>query len=330
MDVDVFANARAERWAELERLSKTRKLTGKQADRLVALYRQTSTDLSALRTNAPDPALVSRLSVLLTQARARIQSPHSSTWVSLSRFLYGTLPAAFYRIRWWSVAVTAACVLVAAVSWIWVMLDPTVLDQIMDPASQRRYVEESFEEYYSAYPSWSFSMKVWTNNALIAAVAVASGVTGIYPAYILFGNSFNLGATGALMQSHDAAVVFWSLILPHGLLELSACFVAGACGMRLCWAWLVPGRRSRLQSLAEEGKSAMVVVVGLAGALFVSGLIEGFITGYGLPGPLKIAIGVLACAAFWIAIFPLGRWAVQHGFQPTLVEEEAESYVPTV
>ena len=57
MDVDVFANAHSGRWQRLRELSAQRRLTGREADELVGLYRQVATHLSLLRSNAPDPAL---------------------------------------------------------------------------------------------------------------------------------------------------------------------------------------------------------------------------------------------------------------------------------
>ena len=43
------------------------------------------------------------------------------------------------------------------------------------------------------------------------------------------------------MIRHDRGGLFWGLILPHGLLELTAVFVAGGVGLRLFWSWVEPG-----------------------------------------------------------------------------------------
>jgi len=323
----VFATAHSPQWRRLAQLSGQRRLTGREADELVHLYRQVATHLSVLRASAPDPALVSELSVVLVRARARIASPHDLTWTTALRFLTRTIPASLYRLRWWSLAVTAACLLVAVVAGVWTATHPDVLNAVVPPPVQRRIAEEAFASYYSEYPSASFSALVWTNNAFIAALCVATGITGLYPAQILFSNSLNIGVMGAVMHVQGAGQVFWSLILPHGLLELSCVFVAGAAGIRLFWAWLVPGHRTRARSLAEEGRTTIVVVVALTIALGISALIEGFITGYGLDPWLKIAIGVAACAAFWAVTFVAGRRAVAAGTDPGLSEEEARSAI---
>jgi uncharacterized membrane protein SpoIIM required for sporulation len=308
-------------------LSAQRHLSGREADELVALYRQGATHLSLLRSNAPDPALVSELSVILVKARARIASPHDLTWSTALAFVTRTIPAALYRVRWWSVVVSATCLLVMVVSGVWTAAHPDLLNTLMSPEEQRNVAEQAFASYYSTYPSASFAAQVWTNNAFIAALCIATGITGLWPAQVLFYNSLNVGVMGAVMHVYGADWVFWSLILPHGLLELSCVFVAGAAGMRLFWAWLVPGHRTRGQSLAEEGRTTIVVVVALTVALFVSGLIEGFVTGSTLNPWLKIAIGVVMCAAFWVVTFVAGRRAVRAGVDPGLSEEEARSRV---
>nr|WP_300144778.1 stage II sporulation protein M [Propionicimonas sp.] len=327
MDVDVFANAHSAQWQRLRELSAQRRLTGREADELVQLYRQGATHLSLLRSNAPDPALVSELSVILVKARARIASPHDLTWSTGVQFLTRTIPAALYRVRWWSLAVTAACLLVAAVAGVWLVAQPELLNELVPPEQQRQVAEQAFASYYSEYPSASFTALVWTNNAFIAALCVATGITGLFPAQVLFSNSLNVGVMGAVMHVQGADWVFWSLILPHGLLELSCVFVAGAAGIRLFWAWLVPGPRTRRRALAEEGRTTIVVVVALTIALGVSGFIEGFVTGSELNPWVKIGIGVLACAAFWLVTFVAGRRAVAAGVAPGLSAEEARNQV---
>ena len=327
MDIDVFAAAHAQQWARLETLSKRRRLTGSEADELVALYRQGATQLSVLQSTAPDPALVSHLSVALVQAHGRIVSPRDLTWNQGLRFFTRTIPAALYRIRWWSVVVSAACLLLMVVAGLWTASHHEVMDAMMSPAMQREYVDNAFASYYSEYPHSSFAAMVWTNNARIAAMCVAGGITAVFPIYVLFSNSVDVGLVGAVMHRYGADWPFYSLILPHGMLELTCVFAAGAAGLRLFWAWLVPGARTRAQSLAQEGRATIVVVVALTIGLLVSGLLEGFVTPSAANPWLKIGLGALACAAFWFVTFVVGRRAAILGADPGLSEEEAANQV---
>ena len=55
------------------------------------------------------------------------------------------------------------------------------------------------------------------------------------------------------MTRHGHGPEFWGLILPHGLLELTAVFVAGGVGLRLFWSWVEPGDLSRGPVLRPRG-----------------------------------------------------------------------------
>ena len=191
------------------------------------------------------------------------------------------------------------------------------------PETLDQYAHEAFESYYSNYSAPDFAAQVWTNNARIAAICVASGITGILPLYMLYANAVALGQTGAIMADHDMLGVFFSLISPHGLLELTCIFVAGAAGLKLFWTMLVPGPRSRSAALATEGRSLITVAVGLTVALAAAGIIEAFVTPAPIPWPVKITIGAGALALLWAYTLILGRSAVAAGVTGDLEESEA-------
>ena len=311
MDLDAYTRARTPTWQRLDELSRRRGLTGAEADELVALYQATATDLSAVRSAAPDPETVSRLSQVLVRARSRLSGTHAPSWSDVTSFVLLRLPAALYRIRWWTVAVTAAFLAVGVATGVLVATSPEALALMGTPSEQQQYVDHAFAEYYA--PGAGFAAMVWTNNAWIAALCVGTGITGIAPAYVLFTNAVGVGSAGGLMASHGRLDVFLQLIAPHGLLELTAVFVAGAAGLRLFWTLVDPGPRTRGRALAQEGRALFTVALGLVGVLAVSGLVEGFVTGSSLPWPVKVAVGVVVLAAFWAYVLVLGRRAVAAG-----------------
>jgi uncharacterized membrane protein SpoIIM required for sporulation len=306
-----------------------RRLTGAEADRLVLLYQRTATHLSAVRSAAPDPVLVGRLSSLVARARSRLTGTREPVWRDVVRFFMVSFPAALWRIRWWTAAVTAAFLVLAFASGAWVAGDPAVQATMGTDAEIRQLVESDFESYYSENPATSFAARVWTNNAWIAAQCVAFGITGVWVVWVLLQNALNVGAVGGLMAANDRADLFFGLILPHGLLELTAVFVAGAAGLKVFWAWVDPGSRSRSRSLAEEGRSLITVAMGLVVVLLVSGLIEAFVTPSPLPTWARIGIGTLALVAFLAYAAVQGHRAVAAGETGDVRSEHAESVRPT-
>lgn len=313
MDLDAFSAVHAPTWARLDELSRRSGLSGAEADELVRLYQEVATHLSTIRSVAPDPAVVSRLSDVLGRARSSIAGTHDPSWSDLVRFVTVVVPVAFYRVRWWTVAVTLAFCAIAVIAGVHVYGDADAQAAMGTPAQLQQYADEEFANYYSNYPGQSFAAQVWTNNAWIAAQCVAFGITGILPVYVLIQNAVAVGSAGAVMALHDGLGVFFSLILPHGLMELTAIFVAGAAGLKIFWTIIDPGGRPRGRAIAEEGRSLFVVAIGLVGVLGVSGLVEGFVTPSPLPWWLKIVIGALVLAAYWVYVLVLGRRAAADG-----------------
>lgn len=330
VDLDAFSAVHGAAWARLDELAKhRRRLSGTESDELVRLYQEVATHLSAVRSVAPDPAVVSRLSDILGRARAAIAGPREPSWSDVKAFLVLSLPAALYRIRWWTVGVLVGTVALAVVVGFHASQNPEVLlANIGTEGDQRQLAEAAFENYYSEHPNASFTAQVWTNNAWVAARAVAFGITGLGTVMVLMGNAVHVGLVGATMAKFGHLDVFFQLILPHGLLELTAIFVAGAAGLKIFWTIVDPGGRPRGRALAEEGRSLFTVALGLVLVLGVSGVIEGFVTPSSLPWPVKIAIGVVALAGFWAYVLVTGRRAVRAGETGDIEERDRGDVVP--
>ena len=314
MDSLAYAQAHDAQWRRLKKLARMRRLSGEQSDELIQLYQRSAGQLAHIRTQAPDPDIVLRLSAVLGYARSRITAVPVSPLVAVLRFFTVALPYAFYRIRWWIAVVTAVCVLFACAMGFAYALNPDLLDTLGSYSQQQAYAKQAFEAYYSQYSHADFSALVWSNNAWIAVQCVAGGVSGIYPGFVLLMNSLNIGQSAAIMNRFDELPIFFQLILPHGQLELMAIFISGAAGIRLFWAWVHPGSMPRVQALGREGRQTMLVSIGLVFVLFISGLEEGFVTPSSLPWWLKIAIGTLSLLLLWLWILICGRRAHERGY----------------
>ncbi|MWB98863.1 stage II sporulation protein M [Agromyces seonyuensis] len=321
MDLDALRAARQDDWERLDALAKRgRVLDGPETDELVERYRAGASDLSLLQSTAGSTAIGDRLSVTLSRARLRFTGMPEQPLAALARFVALSLPAALYRIRWTTLAVAIATVVVALLWAWWILADPRVLASLGSDADFRQLVEHDFVDYYSENPAASFAGAVWTNNAWIAAQCVAFGITGIWVPYVILGNAQNLGTTGAVMFAYDEGDTFFAYIAPHGQLELWCVFIAAAAGLHIFWAWVAPGRRTRTASLAAAGRSLVTVAIGTAFFLLVSGIVEGFVTPAPWPWPVKIGIGTLAWVAVLVYTWVVGRRAVRAGETGDLAE----------
>ncbi|GGT44138.1 stage II sporulation protein M [Streptomyces chromofuscus] len=333
MDLDVFVSAHRAEWDRLEDLlRRQRRLTGAETDELVALYQRTATHLSLIQSSAPDPQLTGRLSQLVGRARSAVTGTRRASWRDVTRFLAYGFPAAVYRSRHWWVPTALLSTLVAALLGWWIGTHPEVQATIAAPSELRELTRPGgeYESYYSTHPAASFAARVWTNNAQAAAMCLVFGVfLGLPVLWILFQNMLNLGIGFGLMSSAGRLDTFLGLVLPHGLLELTAVFVAAGTGLRLGWTVIDPGPRTRRQALAEEGRAAVGMAIGLALVLFVAGAIEGFVTPSGLPTWARIGIGVVAEIAFLMYVYVLGRRAARAGETGDVDAAERSAAVPT-
>ncbi|WP_022901583.1 stage II sporulation protein M [Humibacter albus] len=323
MDADAYAAAHSAEWEHLDALARRRRLDGEASDDLIASYQAAASQLSALSSADGDSAYTDRLSTVLAHARLRFTGASSSAAGVVARFFVIVLPAALYRVRWVTLAVAVGTIVIGALAAWWLVSDPRALAAVGNEADLKQYMNHDFIDYYSKNPAASFAGQVWTNNAWLAAQSIAFGILGVYVPYIIIQNAVNVGVAAGIFAHFGHLDVMFSYILPHGMLELTSLFVAAAAGLRIFWAWIAPGARTRGQALAQEGRTLIAVAAGTAISLFCSGLIEGFVTPSPLPVWAKITIGALALAAFLVYMLVLGRRAVLAGETGDLAEPDA-------
>ncbi|MFC3238086.1 stage II sporulation protein M [Streptomyces nitrosporeus] len=333
MDLDVFVTTHRIEWDRLDHLlHRGSSLTGAEADELVALYQRTATHLSLIQSSAPDPQLTARLTQLVARARAVVTGTRRASWRDAARFLTTGFPAAVYRSRrWWIPTAVLSTLLAAVIGW-WIGAHPEVQAAIAAPDDLRSMTRPGgeYETYYSSHPAASFAAQVWTNNAQAAAMCLVLGAFLCVPVlWILFLNMLNLGVGIGLMSSAGRLDTFLGLVLPHGLLELTAVFVAAGTGLRLGWTVIDPGPLTRRAALAQQGRAALGMALGLALVLFVSGVIEGFVTPSGLPTWGRITIGVAAELAFLAYVYVLGGRAARAGDTGDLEAAERSAELPS-
>jgi uncharacterized membrane protein SpoIIM required for sporulation len=315
MDLDAFVAEHQAEWRRLETLSRRRRLSAREADELVVLYQRAATHLSVVRSRLPDPSLVARLSRLVLAARAAVTGGSAFSWRSVGRFFTHGFPLVVYRARRWWIGTALTFLAVAAFFGFWFGTHPDSLAMLMSDDMAQQIVDDEFEDYYSNFAAPSFAAQVWTNNAWVAAQSFAGGILLLPVAYVLFENALNLGLMGGLMVSRGRADLFFGLIAPHGLLELTAIFVAAGLGLRIGWSAIAPGPElTRAAAVARSARTGMLGVLGLVAVFAVAASLEAFVTPSPLPLLVKDAIGVVVLLAFFAYVWIRGRAAEAESF----------------
>ena len=319
VDVDRFLALNQPAWDRLEALTRAAergvaRLSAPELDELVRLYQRASSHLSYARTYFRDPALTARLTSLVGRANAVVYGSRKRSVRSIGAFFTRTFPAVVWESRRF-IAVSAVLFFVPAiVVGTWLAHSPKAIDAVGSAALRQTYVNHDFAAYYRSQPSAQFAAKVQTNNITVAFLAFAGGITGcVLTVFALAQNGASVGMAGGLFANAHKLPVFFGLILPHGLLELTSVVIAGGAGLRLGWALISPGDRSRSAALAEEGRRSVTLVAGLILTFVVAGLIEGFVAGSALSTPVRVGIGAVAEGLFLVYVVVLGRAASAPG-----------------
>lgn len=314
MDRDSFVERHVGSWDRLDELVRRPHLTPDASDELVRLYLRASSHLATARRRYADPELLLHLNTLVARANARVHGTRNRTLQGLRHAFTHTFPAAMWHLRRPILLATVVFVAVFAATTAWVATSPAALDVAIPPEVREAYLAEDFANYYSSQPAGQFAALVFTNNARIGILAFASGIAFAVPTLaVLAFNALNVGVAAGAFHAAGRAPLFWGLILPHGLLELSAIFVAAGTGLRLGWALVAPGDRTRVTALTDEARRAIVIVVGLVLVFLVAGLLEAFVTPSALPTWARVGTGAVVEVAFIAYVVGFGRAAAVDG-----------------
>jgi len=308
-----FLTERTPDWDELDGLlhrarARPERLGPEAVLRLGELYRAAAADLAVARRVLPHDPARRRLEDLVARGRQAVYADERRRARPLAFLARGFWRAVAERPGTLALA-TALFALPALLGAVWALSDPDAALSLV-PGDFRQAVEPVGDTGMSRAETAVFSSQVLTNNIRVALLAFALGVTaGLGTAFILVSNGMLIGVIAGGAIEAGNGIAFLEFVFAHGVLELSLICVAGAAGLRLGWALISPGRRTRAAALVVEGRRAIAIAAGTLPWFVLAGLIEGFVTrsGFGLAGGL--VVGVVAGGAFWALVALRGRRA---------------------
>ena len=269
---------------------------------LALLYRQTAADLSTARADPGSVPLARYLNDLLGRSHNLVYSeaarPRSG---GIVRFFMRHFPDAFRQTFWYTATATALFAAGAGLALLLVSADRgferyVLSGEMLDTIERREMWTHSILAMKPVASS-----AIMTNNLTVALAACATGMlAGLGPLYMRVFNGLLIGVVGAACQRAGMSVQLWSFVAPHGALELPAIFIAGGAGLVLARGVLLPGTLPRRDAIADAGRTAIRLLLGVIPMLVVAGIIEGFISPTPVPPAVKFTIGaalfVLLCA----------------------------------
>jgi uncharacterized membrane protein SpoIIM required for sporulation len=170
------------------------------------------------------------------------------------------------------------------------------MEQMYDPDARRL---GRFSERGSGDDWLMFGFYIM-NNIGIAFQTFASGLLfGLGSLFFLLFNGLTIGAVAGHLTQIGHGEPFWSFVIGHGSFELTAIALAGAAGLKLGWALLVPGRLPRSEALRLAASQAVRLIGGVVLFLLLAAFIEAYWSSMTLVGPqVKYLVG----AGLWLLV----------------------------
>jgi uncharacterized membrane protein SpoIIM required for sporulation len=242
----------------------------------------------------------------VAQAHAAVYSVRPKTVGGLLTVFGRRYRQAIRRTAPFILVMAALLVITVVATDLWIVHSRAAEAGLLPPAAREAIRRATgHRRSFDVAPS-GVSTFILLNNVQVAFLAFALGIAlGVGSAYLVVQNAVVLGALAGAFTVAGKSGPFWSLILPHGMLELTAICISAGAGARIGWSLVEPGDRPRSRALVEETRDAVIVIVGVIPAFVVAALIEGFLTGTSVPAPVNIGIGAGVVAAYLAFLFGL-------------------------
>lgn len=310
-----FLKRRAPDWQELESLLQRmdrrmdRQASWSEMTRFARLYRAVCTDLSLAGAYRVPRAVQGQLEDLVSRSHNHLYASRKRKAVDLVRYFFRTVPSVVYHDVY-----VRICLLVFYVPFFLCgflayrstdfarsVLGPAVMEQYQEMHESPR--EESTAGGVVAATGFYVANNV-SIDMLVFGLGILGGVGSLL--FTLF-NAVHLGAVLGFLMTTPARDQILSWIPAHAPFELTAIGIAAGAGLRIGFAMISSGGRTRLRALREEARNA-VPIIGAASALtFFAAGIEALVAPSPLPIVWKAALGG-ACTVLMLVYFVvLGR-----------------------
>jgi uncharacterized membrane protein SpoIIM required for sporulation/uncharacterized RDD family membrane protein YckC len=282
-----------------------------------ARYREAAADLARARTYGVDPRVIEYLERLVSAGHNALYRARGRRRTPLLRYLLRDFPAAV--VSSWRQVVAAALLFAvpAAVGYGMIRERPQLAEEVMSPVMVGR-AEQAAERQargigYAQSPEEELPViasVIISNNILVAFWTFVGGLlAGTLTVWALVMNGLQLGMGFGLFVNYHAGSYLATFVAGHGVLELTAIFIAAGAGFRLAGALIAPGDRTRRDALVVEGRIAARMLGAVVTLLVIAGTIEGLISASDAPASLKYGVSATTVVLLFLYLWS-GRQAV--------------------
>ncbi|HEU4801526.1 MAG TPA: stage II sporulation protein M [Gemmatimonadales bacterium] len=307
-----------QRWDEFAQLAERARRDGldrfsaAELPEFAARYREIAADLARLRTYGAPADTIARVERLVAAGHNSLYRSDRGGFRRLWRVLAIESPAAVVSARWYVLAGFLAFMIPGTIGYRMLRDQPERAEEVLSAVMLERAAAgveraEAGDRYVSVAISGRPFTASWiiTNNVRIAFFCFAGGIFAGVGALVLLGfNGLQLGAAAGHFANVGLFAYLGEFVLSHGVLELTAIWIAGGAGFMLGYTLIVPGRFSRADALAVAGRRAVRMLGFAVVCLVVAGVIEGFVStsGAGWAGRFAASGITLAFLAVYLGM----------------------------
>lgn len=306
---DVFVGQRQHEWRELDMLLGHEKELyandGPTISRIASLYRALCTDLVRCQSARYSPDLTGYLNGIAGRAHSALYGARPLRAFGLTNLILREFPAALRKNWRFMLLSTLLLVVPWAIGQAATMAEPSFAKHVLPAEAlegMAHMYSKGFDEGRAAGIDAGMGGYYVMNNVGIAFRCFATGILfGLGSVFFLVYNGLMMGTVTGWVWNAGHGGNILTFMCGHAPFELTAILISGAAGMRMGYALVDTGGRTRIASLRESAREIGALIIGAAMMLLIAAGIEGFWSPSSAPAQVKWGVSValsLGVAAF--------------------------------
>jgi hypothetical protein len=193
---------------------------------------------------------------------------------------------------------------------VWLATTPAAYEAAIPEEVREAYLERDFEAYYSSEPGpRSPPGSSRTTPGWARSPSGPGSRSGSRRSWCCCSTAPTSASRRGCSTPPGDRGHFWGLILPHGLLELTAVFIAGRRRLRLGWAIVAGTGCGGVTRSPRRDAARWSIVIGLVAVFAIAGALEGYVTPAPWPTWARVGTGrsVWAAVCGWLVVAGAGQ-----------------------